>query len=233
MYVNEYDAVLGGVIRRLSFGYDNDGLLMSAGATTVTRAPATGLLTSSAVGAVATSFAYNGFGELTSHATTIGGTPVYSAVLGRDAGGRIQQQRRSWPVRRRRTSTGLIMTRIAAFVVGLALATGCAPARIDRQAIAGTYRLNAENNFDTLVVVADGTYVHTYRVGTEAVRQGGSWYLEDVGGEAHVTFEKFVSSAGRSMAGTPAFWSVAPEDRGDTIRLTVSDDLGIWYDQVK
>ena len=76
----------------VTFGYDNDGLLMSAGATTVTRATATGLLTSSAVGAVATGFSYNGFGELTSHATTIGGTPVYSAGLARDAGGRISQQ---------------------------------------------------------------------------------------------------------------------------------------------
>jgi RHS repeat-associated protein len=44
------------------------------------------------VGSVTTGFGYNGFGELTSHATTVGGTPVYAATLGRDAGGRIQQQ---------------------------------------------------------------------------------------------------------------------------------------------
>ena len=93
-----YDAdfrITGETVRNgsaVTFGYDNDGLLMSAGATTVTRAPATGLLQSSTVGSVATTFGYNGFGELMSHATTIGGTPVYSAGLGRDAGGRIQQQ---------------------------------------------------------------------------------------------------------------------------------------------
>ena len=39
-----------------------------------------------------TTFGYNGFGELTSHATTIAGSPVYSAVLTRDNGGRISQQ---------------------------------------------------------------------------------------------------------------------------------------------
>jgi YD repeat-containing protein len=76
----------------VTFGYDNDGLLMSAGDTTFARFPATGLLQSSTVGTVATSFGYNGFGELTGHATSVGGTPVYSAALGRDAGGRIQQQ---------------------------------------------------------------------------------------------------------------------------------------------
>ncbi len=76
----------------VNFGYDDDGLLMSAGDTTYTRFAATGLLESSTVGSVATSFGYNGFGELTSHATTVGATPVYAATLGRDAGGRIDQQ---------------------------------------------------------------------------------------------------------------------------------------------
>ena len=65
---------------------------MSAGDTTFARFAATGLLQSSTVGGVATSFGYNGFGELTSHATSVGGVPVYAATLGRDAGGRIQQQ---------------------------------------------------------------------------------------------------------------------------------------------
>ncbi len=76
----------------VTFGYDNDGLLMTAGDTTFTRVAATGLLESSTVASVATSFGYNGFGELTSHATTVGGAPIYAATLGRDAGGRIAQQ---------------------------------------------------------------------------------------------------------------------------------------------
>jgi RHS repeat-associated protein len=84
------ESVRGGL--GVAFGYDQDGLLLSAGATTFTRAAATGLLESATVGSVGTSFGYNGFGELTSHATTVGGTPVYAATLGRDAGGRIQQQ---------------------------------------------------------------------------------------------------------------------------------------------
>jgi YD repeat-containing protein len=75
-----------------SFGFDQDGLLTSAGAATFTRDAATGLLTGSSVGNVDTSFGYNGFGELTSHATTVGGGAVYSATVTRDGGGRISQQ---------------------------------------------------------------------------------------------------------------------------------------------
>jgi RHS repeat-associated protein len=76
---------------QVTFGYDLDGLLTSAGAATFTRQAATGLLATGTVGSVATSFGYNPFGELTSHTTTAGGA-LYSATLTRDGGGRIGQQ---------------------------------------------------------------------------------------------------------------------------------------------
>lgn len=76
----------------VSFSYDDDGLLMSAGSNTFTRFPATGLLQSSTAGSVATAFGYNGFGELISHTTTIAGAPAYNVTLRRDNGGRIDQQ---------------------------------------------------------------------------------------------------------------------------------------------
>lgn len=72
-----------------AFGYDDDGLLTAAGALTVTRDPATGLVTGTALGDVTTTMAYNGFGEPESASASFDGTPLYQVTYTRDQLGRI------------------------------------------------------------------------------------------------------------------------------------------------
>jgi RHS repeat-associated protein len=73
----------------IAFSYDPDGLLISAGALTLTRAAASGVVTSAQIGNVLKNLAYNGFGEQTSLTVTAGGAPVLSQQYTRDKLGRI------------------------------------------------------------------------------------------------------------------------------------------------
>jgi RHS repeat-associated protein len=75
----------------ITFGYDTDGALATAGAVTLTHSASTGLLDSYTVGTdSSTTIGRNGFGEPTSFATTQGGSAVHSiALTARDAAGRI------------------------------------------------------------------------------------------------------------------------------------------------
>jgi RHS repeat-associated protein len=74
----------------VSFGRDNDGLLTSVGAETLTRDPATGLLTGTTLGSATTTTTYSSFGEPASYTAKYGATPVYSVTYPtRDRAGRI------------------------------------------------------------------------------------------------------------------------------------------------
>ena len=64
----------------MSFGYDNDSLLTSAGALTLTRDPQNGLLAGTTLGVVSDSLTYNSFGEPTDYTTAIGGSPILSVT---------------------------------------------------------------------------------------------------------------------------------------------------------
>jgi RHS repeat-associated protein len=75
----------------ISYGYDADGLLIAAGAMTLTRHSSTGLLTGAALGTVTDSWTHDGFGSVISHAATRGGIAVFSEQFIRDDGGRITQ----------------------------------------------------------------------------------------------------------------------------------------------
>ena len=74
------------------FRYDNDGLLIQAGAIELDRDdPTTGLLSDTTLGSVTTILAYNDFGELESDATSFAATPLYSVNYSlRDKLGRIR-----------------------------------------------------------------------------------------------------------------------------------------------
>jgi RHS repeat-associated protein len=74
----------------VSFGYDDDGLLTSAGSLTLTRDPGHGLPTESQLGAVTTQLSYNGFGEPEQDTAAAGGAPVLELTYTRDAIGRIE-----------------------------------------------------------------------------------------------------------------------------------------------
>ncbi|HEY2093356.1 MAG TPA: RHS repeat-associated core domain-containing protein [Thermoanaerobaculia bacterium] len=73
----------------ISFGYDNDDLLTSAGALTLRRDAGNGLLTGTTLSNLVDTYGYNGFGEVTSYAVQLSGSPLITFGYGRDDGGRI------------------------------------------------------------------------------------------------------------------------------------------------
>jgi RHS repeat-associated protein len=76
----------------IAFGYDNDGLMTSAGALTIVRDPQHGMTTSTTLGVIGTTAQYNAFGELTSQAAAASGNPLYTAGYTRDLLGRVTQK---------------------------------------------------------------------------------------------------------------------------------------------
>ena len=76
----------------VNFGYDNDSLLTSAGAETITRNAQNGLITGSILGAVTDTRSYSTFGELGSYTANVSGSPVFNVTYTRDKLGRITQK---------------------------------------------------------------------------------------------------------------------------------------------
>jgi RHS repeat-associated protein len=81
------DAVAGG--SSVSYGYDSDGLLTSAGDLAVTNDPTNGLVTGTSLGSVSTSTAYDAFGELASTTATANSSQLFGETFTRDNLGRI------------------------------------------------------------------------------------------------------------------------------------------------
>jgi RHS repeat-associated protein len=73
----------------ISFVYDNDGLLISAGDLSLTRDAQTGLVMGTTLGSTITTTTFNGFGEIATHAGSLGGSPVFAQNFERDGLGRI------------------------------------------------------------------------------------------------------------------------------------------------
>jgi RHS repeat-associated protein len=80
-----------GGAHEVQFRYDGDGLLTGAGALTLHRDPANGLLRGTTVGGVSTEVSYDDLGEATSMRATAAGATVLQEGYTRDALGRIQQ----------------------------------------------------------------------------------------------------------------------------------------------
>jgi RHS repeat-associated protein len=77
----------------VSFGRDDDGLLTSAGAETLTRDPATGFVTATSLGSTTTSQSYSTFGEPTAYTAKYGTTTLYGVTYpARDDAGRIVER---------------------------------------------------------------------------------------------------------------------------------------------
>jgi RHS repeat-associated protein/uncharacterized repeat protein (TIGR01451 family) len=72
-----------------AYGYDNDGLLTSAGALSLSRRQDNGLLSSTTLGQVTTGQQYTPYGEVQTLSAAFGNTSLYSLTLGRDTAGRI------------------------------------------------------------------------------------------------------------------------------------------------
>lgn len=74
----------------VSYGYDDDGLLTSAGVLMISRDAQNGLITGSSIGSVSDSVTYNSFGELERYQAKFSGSTVYDVDFGtRDKLGRI------------------------------------------------------------------------------------------------------------------------------------------------
>jgi RHS repeat-associated protein len=73
----------------VSFTYDNDSLLTSAGSLSLARDPQNGLLTGTTLGSITDSWTYSSFGEPTGYSATTSGAATYSVSYTRDKLGRI------------------------------------------------------------------------------------------------------------------------------------------------
>jgi RHS repeat-associated protein len=81
----------------VALGYDNDGLLTSAGALTLVRDPTNGTVSTATVGTLTSTYQYTTYGELKDVTVTQASTPIFEEKIpdngfGRDSLGRIQQK---------------------------------------------------------------------------------------------------------------------------------------------
>ena len=76
----------------IDYDYDNDGLLIQAGALTLTPDPQNGLLRGTTLGGVDTSYNYNAFAEFDGHGAAFNGSVLYDVTYRRDALGRILEK---------------------------------------------------------------------------------------------------------------------------------------------
>ena len=74
----------------VSYGYDDDGLLVTAGSLTISRNTQNGMMTRSSIGGVADSVTYNSFGETISYRATYSGSTVFETQYQTDKLGRIE-----------------------------------------------------------------------------------------------------------------------------------------------
>lgn len=91
VYDNDFrvatDSVNGG--HAVSYGYDQDGLLVAAGSLTLTRDAQNGRLTGTTLGDVASTAAYDSLGLASGTVVTAAGTEVFRTSYRRDALGRL------------------------------------------------------------------------------------------------------------------------------------------------
>jgi len=73
----------------ITFAYDADDLITSAGAISIVPDSTTALLKSTTLGLIADEWSYNAFGEVTAYTARFGATPIATVTYGRDAAGRI------------------------------------------------------------------------------------------------------------------------------------------------
>ena len=121
------------------------------------------------------------------------------------------------------------MFRIGGLLPVLLALCACQASAIVRGEIIGTYRINKDGLPDIIEVLSDGTYTHSFGTGLEARTQRGTWQLEDTAEEQIVTFSDFVFGLEGYGSGKPGFWIVSPERVAGRVRLSLDDDVGVWY----
>jgi RHS repeat-associated protein len=76
----------------ITFGYDNDGLLTSAGSLIISRNNQNGLITGTTLGTVTDTRGYSTFRELNTYTASVSGNAVFSTTFTRDKMSRITQK---------------------------------------------------------------------------------------------------------------------------------------------
>jgi RHS repeat-associated protein len=184
----------------VSFGRDEDGLLTTAGAETITRHAQNGFVTGTTLGQASTSWTYTGFGEPDTFSATYAGASVYDASYpSRDKAGRI--------VQRVETTNGATHTTTYAYT---------AANRLDTVTVDGTqvadYDYDAAGNV-TRETTASGAVTSTFDAQDRITTRGTTTYAFDADGQrttatdggAVTTYTWSVGRlAGVSLPGGPA-----------------------------
>ncbi len=96
-YNNDFRVTLSSVSgTNVSFTYDNDGLIKTAGGQTLNYSAQNTLLLNTTLGSVADSYTYNSFAELLTYASAYSGSSLFSMSVARDALGRITAKTESF-----------------------------------------------------------------------------------------------------------------------------------------
>jgi len=73
----------------VNFTYDNDGLLKSAGAMTISRNALNGIMTGTALRAITDAYTHSTYGETSSYSAKVGGADIFDVQYTHDDIGRI------------------------------------------------------------------------------------------------------------------------------------------------
>jgi hypothetical protein len=104
--------------------------------------------------------------------------------------------------------------------------------RVSHASLVGLYELTDDKYQDSLELRADGTYVHRFAtVASGAVMDTGTWVMEVVDSESHVTLNQFRFGmpplSGRSKS--KGFWTAEIDNSPFGIRFLVNSDMGLYY----
>ncbi len=146
----------------VNFNYDDDGLITSVGALTLTRDTQTGLVTGTTIGSLNDEITPNGFGDAQSYVTKYGGAPLTAFSYTHDALGRIAQ------------STEVINGVSHTFVYGYDPAGRLHQVTLDGTLIA-TYQYDPNGNRHT-TTTSSGSISATFDDQDRLVSAGGATY---------------------------------------------------------
>jgi RHS repeat-associated protein len=153
----------------IALQYNQDGLLTQVGDLTLTRNAPSGLITSTALGAIRDATTYDGFGAQASYTASHGGSAVYAAVYTRDALGRITST----------TETSGGATHVTSYTYDLA--RRLSEVREDG-VLTASYTYDANGNRLSRTTPA-GTIDATYDVQDRLIQYGSTTYAYSPNGE--------------------------------------------------
>jgi RHS repeat-associated protein len=153
----------------ITFGYDNDSLLTSAGSLTIARSTQNGLITGTTLGTVTDSRSYSTFGELGTYTVNVSGSPVFATTFTHDKLGRITQK------------VEMISGTTTTFDYAYDLAGRLQEVKTNG-AVTATYNYDSNGNRSS-VVTSSGTTSGTYDAQDRLTAYGAATYTYSNNGE--------------------------------------------------